>query len=430
MFKHLRTSTKLFILCGTFLISVGVPVFGLVAEKQIAIAFARKELAGSSYLLAVRQLYQSILALPSGNGRSAAELNTSLARLARAEAGFGGMGDTTELAKALDVSLRQLWSSGAEHQDALVTQALQSVQVLAQRVGDDSNLMLDPDLDSFYLQHIVVKQLPSYFELLWGLHKLLKEGAKPTSSLTASSAGLPILEGLLRSATSEINADLAAAYRGNADGRLPQATGAQFAAMQKSTDAYLASLADGQGAALAVAPSAAVLRMVISDAIAAWQAAQAELDRLLQQRIDRLLGRMQVSLALIGGFVGLSLLIAIMTYRGIVRPLQRLEAVASTVSQTKDYSLRAEPGGRDEIGRSHRSHQRHACRACRGSRAGNRRADAVCAQYPADDDGRNGGFHRARGQPAPGGDRRQYQRRPALAGQHASGFRQGEWRLA
>ena len=177
MFKHLRTSTKLFILCGTFLISVGVPVFGLVAEKQIAIAFARKELAGSSYLLAVRQLYQSILALPSGNGRSAAELNTSLARLARAEAGFGGMGDTTELAKALDVSLRQLWSSGAEHQDALVTQALQSVQVLAQRVGDDSNLMLDPDLDSFYLQHIVVKQLPSYFELLWGLHKLLKEGA-------------------------------------------------------------------------------------------------------------------------------------------------------------------------------------------------------------------------------------------------------------
>ena len=185
-----------------------------------------------------------------------------------------------------------------------------------------------------------------------GLAQAPQGGGQPTSSLTASSAGLPILEGLLRTATSEINADLAAAYRGNADGRLPQATGAQFAAMQKSTDAYLASLADGQGAALAVAPSAAVLRMVISDAMAAWQAAQAELDRLLQQRIDRLLGRMQVSLVLIGGFVGLSLLIAIMTYRGIVRPLQRLEAVASTVSQTKDYSLRAEPGGEMRSGKS------------------------------------------------------------------------------
>ena len=351
MFKHLRTSTKLFILCTTFLASVGVPVYGLVAEKQIAIAFARKEQAGSSYLVAVRELYQSILALSLGNGKTAASLDASLATLSRAEAAFAGMGGTADLAKAVDVSLRRLWLSGAEHEDALIAQALRSVQVLAQRVGDDSNLALDPDLDTYYLQNIVTKELPSYFGRFWALHRFLKEGAKPTASLMASSTGLPILKGLLRTAISQIDADLTAAYRGNADGLLPQAAGNEFSAMHKSTDAYLASLADGQGAALAVAPSAAMLREVIVDAMAAWRAAHSELDRLLQQRIDGLLGRMHLSLAFIAGFVGLSLLTAIMTYRGIVRPLQRLESVASAVSRTKDYSLRAEPGGRDEIGR-------------------------------------------------------------------------------
>ena len=351
MFKHLRTSTKLLILCGTFLICVGVPVFGLISEKRIAIAFARKELAGTSYLVAVRELYQSILALSMAGEKSEASVDTPLGMLVRAEATFAGMGGTTDLAKALDVSLRQLWLSSPEHRDASVTEALQAAQALAQRVGDDSNLTLDPDLDTYYLQNIVTKELPSYFGRLWALHRLLKEGSRPTASLIASNTGLPILEGLLRSAMSETNADLAAAYRGKADGRLSQSVGSQFSAMHKSTDAYLASLGGGQGAGLAVAPSAAVLREVINDAMAAWLAAHTELDRLLRQRIDGLLGRMQVSLALIAGFVGLSLLIAILTYRDIVRPLQRLETVASAVSQTKDYSLRAEPGGRDEIGR-------------------------------------------------------------------------------
>jgi signal transduction histidine kinase len=50
MFKNLRTSTKLFILCSMFIILVGVTTYGLVAEKQIAIKFAGKELVGNQYL--------------------------------------------------------------------------------------------------------------------------------------------------------------------------------------------------------------------------------------------------------------------------------------------------------------------------------------------------------------------------------------------
>ena len=64
MFKNLRTSTKLLLLCGTFGISIAITTAALVAEKQLAIAFAHKELVGSRYLAIVRDIYPAILIQP------------------------------------------------------------------------------------------------------------------------------------------------------------------------------------------------------------------------------------------------------------------------------------------------------------------------------------------------------------------------------
>jgi C4-dicarboxylate-specific signal transduction histidine kinase len=48
--------------------------------------------------------------------------------------------------------------------------------------------------------------------------------------------------------------------------------------------------------------------------------------------------------------VGLSLVIAVMTHRHIVQPLEQLEGIVHKVRTTKDYSLRSDYGSRDEIG--------------------------------------------------------------------------------
>jgi signal transduction histidine kinase len=92
-------------------------------------------------------------------------------------------------------------------------------------------------------------------------------------------------------------------------------------------------------------------RTVISDALTAWGAAHAELDRLLQQRIGNLTRGMLLSLALIAAAAGISIFIAVLTHHYIVRPLERLEAVALHVREAKDYSLRAKYRSSDEIGR-------------------------------------------------------------------------------
>jgi hypothetical protein len=61
MFKSLRTSTKLLLLCGVFVGALVVATYGLVAEKQIAINFVRKELVGVQHLEALRGVYAAIL---------------------------------------------------------------------------------------------------------------------------------------------------------------------------------------------------------------------------------------------------------------------------------------------------------------------------------------------------------------------------------
>jgi hypothetical protein len=61
MFKNLRTSTKLIVLCAMFIISVGVTTYSLVVENQIAISFAHKELIGSRFLAALRNIEVALL---------------------------------------------------------------------------------------------------------------------------------------------------------------------------------------------------------------------------------------------------------------------------------------------------------------------------------------------------------------------------------
>src|SRR5262249_19114932 len=83
MFKNLRTSTKLTLLCVMFIISIAATTYSLVTEKQIAIAFARKELIGSKFLETLRSVYDTVLTGRPFNPL-APEANTSAHKMVEA----------------------------------------------------------------------------------------------------------------------------------------------------------------------------------------------------------------------------------------------------------------------------------------------------------------------------------------------------------
>ena len=357
MFKNLRTSTKLLLLCGTFVISIAVTTAALVAEKQIAIAFARKELVGSRYLAAIRDIYPAILIQrddPSlaASGPTPDEI---LKRLAAAEADAASHLQTAELEQALAQTLRKLWfDKTVQNTDQLGLDALSSVQKLASRIGDNSNLTLDPDLDTYYVQNIVIGRLPGLVSQLGEMQTLLR-AAKNFGSLSSEqrAARLLFLDSLIRSTADGVKSDLAAAYRGNADGSLRRNVDAALAAMIASVEPFLGTVKAAHLGGEITRFNSASLERAFSSAVGSiirgWGIAQTDLNRLLQQRISDLVGKLRLSLTLLGGLVGLSILLAVMTHRHIVSSLQHLEGVVAKVRESKTPNVASDRDTKDEF---------------------------------------------------------------------------------
>src|SRR5215471_9889537 len=277
VFRNLRTSTKLFLLCGVFLVSIFVASYGLVAEKLIAIEFARKELVGTRYLEAVREVYAWILAdglsSPSRlqTGSSADQV---LNRLADAQDHTAGTLHTAELAQSVAEAVRKLSSGPANGEKLpLIVDALTKARNLASRIGDDSNLALDPDLDSYYVQDIVVTKMPTLLGQIGELQSLLEAGAPVGSSSDAPTVRPLILDGMIRSTFEEIKRDMEGAYRGKAGDRLRQILGPDIAAMAPAGEVYLGATRSSLGASASASLDQSYAR-VVDNALRVWGASQ------------------------------------------------------------------------------------------------------------------------------------------------------------
>ena len=340
MFGNLRTSTKLLLLSGMFILSLLVAAYGWLAEKQIAIDFARKELIGTRYLGALGKVYAGVLT----DDAKPAEV---LRMLAAAEVDAAGSLNSAELERDLAAAIRKHFEDAPDGIDQFrLVDTLSKARDLAARIGDNSGLALDPDLDSYYVQKILVKELPSLLLQLGELQTLLN--TKPESAAGGDSrVRALLLAGMIRSTLEEIERDSAAAYGGTA--RITQSLTGSTRSMIAAVDSYLkaASATDGDTSSGALTNS---YRTALDSVLGSWTAGQAELKHLLEMRLSDLLSKLRSSLALIALVACLSLVLAVLTYRQIVGPLRQLEEFAGRVRETKDYSLRVNIDRKDEIG--------------------------------------------------------------------------------
>jgi len=357
MFRDLSTSTKLLLLCGLFVLSLAVTTYSLVTEKQIAIQFARKELIGSQYIAALRPTYEVVLAQQGERGTVALIRTDELIRvLTSGRAGKAVGLETAELEQALVEALRDLPLTMAESTNGNdpVQNVLAKARNLIVRAADDSNLTLDPDIDSYYLQTIVTTKLPAWLAQLARMQALFHRSAPSGTSVEEHRIRFQVLEGVLQSLLDDTANDLKSAFRGNNGDSVKKATGGALYTAIAASRSYLDDLKAGMHDSGAADPASDLLDQsfarATSSATAAWTAIQGELDRILRQRIDGLLARLRGGVGSTGVLAALSLLVAYLTLRYIVTPLRRLEAVATNVRETKDYRLRIAYDSKDEIG--------------------------------------------------------------------------------
>ena len=149
----------------------------LINEKFIAIDFARKEIVGNAYIAVVRD---ALFALP----KDLAARRPVGAEMRDAESRYGADLVSYQLADDFAKQLEAPEIAGMK-------QAMRSGQALITRIGNQSNLILDPDLDSYYTMSLVVLRFPELFQLAESVRSKAAEKDTALPGARASADGIP-----------------------------------------------------------------------------------------------------------------------------------------------------------------------------------------------------------------------------------------------
>ncbi|MCR6632806.1 MAG: HAMP domain-containing protein [Magnetospirillum sp.] len=357
MISRISVSRKLLLIYALDMVAVIFLGFSLAEEKYIAINFARKELAGIAYIEAARDTLFTIADNTNGPGAEPARavaLNAVMSDMERAEQDWGAAMSSRAAADDLQREGRLLAVASAEHVPERAAASIVATRRLISRVGDQSNLILDPDLDSYYSMSLVLLRFPELVDQLIQIRAKMHSVAGHGAIAADDRTEFLILEGRLTNVIRGIEGDRAAGYSGNPDGSLERALTPGFAvldgALANVVTALRASVID-RGGDIDTAPVDRAIAESLRATRAIWVQTSQELRRLVQVRIEGFFSRMWEHFAMAGGLLSIILTLVLLVARRIAVPIGHLAEVADRVRRTNDYNLRAKWDSADEIGR-------------------------------------------------------------------------------
>ncbi|MFI8615673.1 EAL domain-containing protein [Acidovorax sp. NPDC077693] len=325
----------------------------LIHEKYVAIDFTRKEIVGTTYAAVLRDgLMGQFLAAPQQQPPLVADVLTRLAGVRQA---YDDQLHTHEVGERFSSVLQQLVQSPPPTTDPIAltrlrSQLLREGRELLTTVGNQSNLILDPDLDSYYGMSLVVLRFP---ELLQAVHDtVVFLHAAPTGRGPQWSSELLTLVGRLDAVMLGIESDYNQAFIAGSP-EMRTALMAQREALKASLESFqalLQGMAAGESR-LTLAQVGAQQAQVLGALRDAWGVGITDLERLLNRRVDGLYARMWLHLGTALVLLGCILSLVTLVARQIAKPLQQLARVADEVRKSGDHTLRAHWSSRDEIGR-------------------------------------------------------------------------------
>ncbi|HVI90983.1 MAG TPA: HAMP domain-containing protein, partial [Dongiaceae bacterium] len=284
----------------------------MIAQQNIAIDFAAKEDLGTFYLRGLEQTHFSLTGQALDNKQGAA---ANLPKIADLESSFGDGMESAELAvkAAQDVA--------AANPASLDTSSLRA---LIGRIGDKSNLILDPDLDSYYVMDLVLVKMPDLIDRLRDMTLISRKVWQDGKIDASEQVDFYVTLGGLKSLLDGVDGSVASGYSGNADGSLKANLDPSYLAMKQNMAALVDQVNKSAVDEATATKSLATLQQF-------YTTASAELERLLKNRMagfyhDQIetLIITAVLFAIVVGFV------LFLVRRAVIRPVNQL-----TVNMTK-----------------------------------------------------------------------------------------------
>ena len=179
--KYLRLKYKFIIIILLTALPTAFATVLLAREATGTISFAAKEVAGRDYLQPLSRLYQyvgeyrvanmsSLLDKPSAMAAARTKLEAAVAEVDAVDEQLAqrlAIGTEWEDVKSTIAEVLNL-QAGVDYETAVAAhdQITERLGALTQIIGDHSNLILDPELDSFYLMDAVLLKIPPALALL------------------------------------------------------------------------------------------------------------------------------------------------------------------------------------------------------------------------------------------------------------------------
>ena len=237
MLKSFPIRHKLLLIVALFLVPISLQVFLFLQQSRKDITFASAEIDGVTYL---QSAWPALHRLIQGMGDEKTTGDSAIVSgLKKQAAAFDvPMKSDKSSAAALSALEKAGWPGGAIKRSTDSEAAVAALRTLVNDIGNNSNLILDPDLDSFYVMDLTVVKLPEVIDAAGALLGAARKN-KATGTLPfATKADFLIGIGRFKTAASGAAGSIAAAISGNGDGTVKAALDAPTGDLATAAKAF------------------------------------------------------------------------------------------------------------------------------------------------------------------------------------------------
>ena len=370
MFRNLTVARKLIVLGIVFSLPIAVLLYLLIKEQNIAIEFGQQERKGVEYIKPVRQLLHDMqkhqIAFLIGSADAAAlekQIEEDIRSAQLVDARYGKEFKTTH---AL-VGLAEKWSStrslilrsSSSGKPESINSAYddlvgKTILPLIIQAGNTSNLILDPDLDSYYAMDTVITKLPELGQLIGQAHAHAIDLILTRDNSESKKQNIAFILARIEPALETINTGLQTSLNENPSlrGKLAPPIRAHIESVKVFNDMLRRQVLDAGPSEFAKIDLKSVTASglkTLESSYALYDASADVLDGLLATRIGKFNQRRGLSLVIVGVSALIALLFIASIGRSISKPLAELTEVTERINKG-DLTTSADIDRRDEIG--------------------------------------------------------------------------------